>query len=114
MQPAFARKIAAEIEGVVASLETDEIVVAERWNEPLVMRKGGEDFGRRAWNVQEEADAVLVAKIAQRFGQRHQVIVVDPDQVVRPEHVVQLAGKVVVAPQITREGRAGRIRRLDS
>ena len=37
VQAAFARKISAEIEGVIASLEAHEIVFAKRWNETLVV-----------------------------------------------------------------------------
>ena len=38
--------------------------------------------------MKKESDAVLVAALAQRLGERHQVIVVHPDEVVRPEHIV--------------------------
>src|SRR6516164_8496390 len=53
-QAALARQISAEIESVIASLETDEIVFAERWNKPLVVGQCRQYFRRREWNVQEK------------------------------------------------------------
>ena len=101
MQTAFARQITAEIEGVIAGLEADEIVFAERWNETLVVGQRSQYFRRWARDVKKKADAILVPALAQRLGERHQVIVMHPDQIVRPEHLVQLARKVIVDTQIT-------------
>ena len=82
MQAAFVGEIAGEIGGVDLGLEADQIVMAERRDQPLVVGQRGEDFRRRKRNVQEEADPVLVAALAQRLGERDQVIVVHPDDVV--------------------------------
>ena len=38
VQAAFSREITAEIEGIIAGLEPDEIVFAKRWNKTLVVR----------------------------------------------------------------------------
>jgi hypothetical protein len=64
MQATFAREIAAEVEGVVAGLEADEVVFAERWHETLVVGQSGQHFWRRTRDVKKETDAVLVAAFA--------------------------------------------------
>jgi hypothetical protein len=51
--------------------------------------------------VKKKTDAILVPALAQRFGKRHQVIITHPDEVIRPEHLVQLARKVIIDTQIT-------------
>jgi hypothetical protein len=44
-----------------------------------------------------------MAALAQRLGERHQVIVVHPDQIVGLEQLVQLPGEGVVDPQVAAE-----------
>src|SRR5262245_7026778 len=78
-----------------------------------MMRQGGEDFRRRTRNVEEESDAVLVAKVAQRLGKRHQMIVVHPDQIIRREDVVQLTGEEVVDAQIAAQIATGEFCAVD-
>src|SRR6185437_2827810 len=101
VQAAFPRKITAEIEGVVAGLKADEIVFAERWNETLVIGQRREHFRRRARNVEEKADAISVPALAQRFGEGHQVIIMHPDDIVRPEQLFQVTREVIVDADIT-------------
>src|SRR5580700_1499578 len=100
VQAAFTREIAAEIESVIAGLEADEIVFAQRWNETLVVGQRSQYFGRWARDVKEKADAILVSALTQCLGERHQVIIMHPDEVIRPEHLVQLARKVIIDTQI--------------
>ena len=50
--------------------------------------------------MEEEADLVLVAAIAQRLGERQQMIVVHPDDVVGPQDVVELVGEIFVDPDV--------------
>jgi hypothetical protein len=59
-----------------------------------------QDFWRWARDVKEKADTILVPALAQSFGERHQVIIMHPDEVVRPEHLVQLACEVIIDAQI--------------
>src|SRR5271155_5057534 len=83
VQTAFPREITAEIEGVIAGLEADEIVFAQRWNETLVVWQRSQYFWWWAWDVKEKADAILVPTLAQRLGERHQVIIMHPNEVIR-------------------------------
>ena len=83
VQSTFAREVTAEIEGVIAGLEADEIVFAERWNETLVVGQRRQYFWRRARDVKEKADAVLMSALAQCLGERHQMIIMHPDEVIR-------------------------------
>ena len=65
-QVGFVVEITGEIGGVDFGLEADQVVLAERRNELLVVGQRGEDFRRRARHVEEKADLVLVAALAQR------------------------------------------------
>ena len=60
----------------------------------------GEDFRRRKRNVEEVADPVLMPAIAQRLRERHQMIVVHPDDIVGPQQLVELAGEILVDANI--------------
>ncbi len=57
--------------------------------------------------MQEEADAVGDAEIAQLRRQRDQVIIVNPDQVVRLDHRQKMLCKQAIDPEITRHVLAG-------
>ena len=52
----------------------------------------------RRWtrNVKEKADAILVPALAQCLGERHQVIIMHPDEVIGLKHLVQLACEVII------------------
>src|SRR5580693_6640954 len=100
VQAAFTREITAEVEGIIPGLKTNEVVFAERRNETLVVWQCSQYFWRRAWDVKEKADAILVPALAQGLGERHQMIIMHPDEVIRPEDLVQLARKVIIDAQI--------------
>jgi hypothetical protein len=55
----------------------------------------------------KESNLVAVTKIPKRIGQRQQVIVMNPDQVVGLQYFVQLRGKTLVDPHIAAEIAAG-------
>ena len=65
--------------------------MAQRGNKLLVIGQRGEDFRRRKRDMDEEADLVVVAAIAQRLGQRNQMIVVHPDDVVGLQQLARVA-----------------------
>ena len=102
-QPAFVGDVAGEIRGIDFGLEADQIVVAERRNQLIVIGQRRENFRRREWNVDEKADLVVVAAIAQRLGQRNQMIVVHPDHVVGPQQFFKMRGEILVDAEITAE-----------
>ena len=62
--------------------------------------QGGEHLVRRPGDVQEEADPVLHAQLAQLPGQRDQVVVVHPDQVVGLDQRRQRLGEPPVHPLV--------------
>ena len=74
----------------------------------------GQDLGRRARDVEEEADAVLVPALAQCLGERHQMIIMHPDQILRREHLVQLAREMIVDPQIAAQIAARELGEIDA
>jgi hypothetical protein len=97
------REIAREIRRIAVGLKADQIVVAKRRDQLLVVRHGREDLRRGHRNVKEEANSVLVTAPSQRFGQWHQVIVMHPHEIVGPEYLIKLSGKVFIDSLITGE-----------
>ncbi len=102
-QAAFVRNVAREVGGIDLGLKTDEIIVTQRRNELVVVGQRGDDFRRRKWDVDEESDLVDVAAIAQRFGERHQMIVVHPDYIVGTQQLLEILGEEFVDAEITAE-----------
>ena len=102
----FALHAAGEVLDVPVGLEADQVVGGERLEQPAMDRHGEPHVGRRPGNVQEESDAVLDAEAAKLGGERNQVIVLNPDDVVglqlRGEHAgeeridAEIAGDVLV------------------
>ena len=50
--------------------------------------------------MKEKANAIFVPALAQCLGERHQVIIMHPDEVIRLEHLVQLSCEVIIDTQI--------------
>ena len=111
---AFAREITAEIESIIAGLKADEIVFAKRWNKALVVWQCSQYFRRREWNVKKKTDAIVVPALAQGLGERDQVIIMHPDEVIRREHLVQPAREVIIDPQIATQIAARELGEIDA
>ena len=52
--------------------------------------------------------------LAQCLGERNQVIIMHPDEVIRPEHLVQLAREVIIDTQITAQIPARELGEIDA
>ncbi len=102
-QAAFVGDVAREIGGIDLGLKTDEIVVAQRRNELVVVRQRGDDFRRRKRNMDEKSDLIGMTAIAQRLGERHQMIVVHPHNVVGSEQRLQMPGEEFVDAEVAAE-----------
>ena len=108
----LAGDIAGEVGGVGLCLEAHQVVIGQGAHNLLVMRHCRGDFRRRHGNVQEKADAVGQAAGAQDPRQRHQVIIMHPDQVTGFQMFGQKIGKAVVDPEIARQIAAGEFRQV--
>ena len=64
--------------------------------------------------MKEKADAILVPALAQRLGERHQMIIMHPDEIIRPEHLVQLAREVIIDTQIAAQIPARELGKIDA
>ena len=53
--------------------------------------------------MDEEADLVVVAALAQRLGERHQMIVMHPDDIVGLQQLLEFVGEEFVDAEITAE-----------
>ena len=88
--------VVLEVLHVLLGLEADQVVGEQRAHQPFVLRDGRDDDLRRQRDVQEEADALRAAHRAQLGGQRDQVVVVHPDDVVLLQQRHQLAREELV------------------
>ena len=79
---AFLAQVAGEICGIDFGLKTDQVVMAHCRNKVFMIRERGENFRRWKRNVVEKADLVAVTALAQRLGQRQQMEIMHPDNVV--------------------------------
>ena len=68
-----------------------------------MVRQQAHQLGRRKRRMQEKPDRLPAIELAQCGAERDQVIVVDPDEIVRPQHRRQGAGEGAVDPQIAGE-----------
>jgi len=75
--------IAEKILAIVAGLETDQIVGQHRLDQFAMMRHAADNGARRPGRVQEKADRVGDAEIAQFRAQRQEMIVLNPERGVR-------------------------------
>ena len=85
-----------EAREVLGCLESDEVVGEERLHQRLVLGQRREDLRRRERRVQEEADALAHAQAAQLVGERNQVEVVRPDDVVAAQQLCKCRGEARV------------------
>src|SRR5215469_4584559 len=76
---------AAEIAGIVRRLETDDVELKEGLDEPIMGRDGFDQLRRREGNMKEKTNPLTGSERAELRGERHQVIIMHPDEVVAPE-----------------------------
>ena len=96
----FLDQSTAQIVGVALCLRADEIVIEHHPQQFAASGQDAEHFGGGPWNVVEIADGIGHAQSAKLGGQRHQVIIMDPDKIVRPEQLRQRMGEGAVDPLV--------------
>ena len=74
--------VSGKVGGVFVGLEADQVITGKRPQNPLMMRHRGNHLGRRHRDVEEETDLIMMAPRSQFLRQRHQMVVVHPDDVV--------------------------------
>ena len=82
LRPAIQARIRAEAIRVASGLESHQVMREQRAEQTRVIRQRDGQIRGRHRHVQEEADAATHAAFPQQRGQRDQMVVVDPDQVV--------------------------------
>ena len=89
-----------QVVGIASGVEPHQIVGQEPFQYLLRPGQYGEGLRRRERRVQEEPHPTLPAQPAQVSPQGYQVVVVDPYQVPRLEHGVQLGGEPVISTAV--------------
>jgi len=79
---ALAAHVAREVRHVGLALQSHQVIGEQRTHQPLVLRYRRHDQRRRHGDVQEETNALAAAHGTQLCGQRDQVVVMHPDDVV--------------------------------
>lgn len=97
----FRLDVMLEVQQIRFGLEADEVIREQRAHQPFVFRDRGHDRRRRHRDVQEEADRIRAAHRAQLGGERNQLVVVHPDDVVGPQQRAQLAREQLVHAPVT-------------
>ena len=98
-----AQQIVAEAVEVRLGLKPDEIVGAQPFGDVVVVRQHAQQFGGRERRVQEEADRLRRIQPAQFLAERDQMVVMDPDEILRRQHRRQSARKHPIDAQIAGE-----------
>ena len=75
--------VGEEVLAILFGLETDQVTGQHRLDQLAMMRHAADHGARRPWRVQEEADRLGDAEIAQFRAERKEVIVLDPERGVR-------------------------------
>ncbi len=103
-----------ERHAIVFGLEAQQIVVAQHFQQLFVRRQRVENLWRRERNVQEEADAVSNAQLAQRGSKRQQMIIVDPQNIVRLNQRLQAASQLFIDVTVTFPGFALELHQIET
>src|SRR6185312_9190687 len=96
-----------------ARLEADEIVFEQASHQPFVVRGCRQQVGRRKGDVQEKADTLAAAALAQLGGEWDQVIIVYPDYVVRLQEGQDGFGESLVDPPVAFQERLAEIDQVE-
>ena len=83
------RATAQEVTRIVIGMEPDQVTLQHAAQQLTPHRKDSIDLTAREWSMQEESNADIVLAqgcefFAENFRKKHEVIVVDPDQVPFP------------------------------
>ena len=73
-------QIVKEIVAIVLGLEPDQIIGQHRLDQFAMMRHAFDDGARRPWRMQEEAERLGDAEIAQFRAQRQEMIILNPER----------------------------------
>ena len=92
----LASQIGAQVSAVRLGLEADQVEEGEAAHELLVHGQGRQELAGRQGRVQKKAHPVADAEPTQFLAERNQMVIMDPDDVVGPQHAGQLSGKVRV------------------
>ncbi len=81
-------------------MEADHVISEHRAGELGRFGQGREEAARRPRNVEEEADPVGTAAVAQRLAEREHVIILDPQHVVGLDQRQHRIGEAIVHPLV--------------
>lgn len=105
-------QIGSEIRRVVLGLKPDEVEGGERADGFGVLGQRQQNIGRRAGNVQEEADRIVVSGRPQFPCKAHQMVVVHPHDVVRAQEARHLICEIGIDADVAGEVRACVFRKI--
>ena len=98
------RHAAQKSVAVLVGLESGDIIGAQRFDQALVTRQGDHDFRRRKRRVQEKADAIVDAELAQCASERDEMIILYPNQIIRLDQRREHGSEAAVDREISLRG----------
>ena len=109
---AFLSQVAREICSVDFGLKTHKVAMTHGRNEMFMIWKCRQKLWGWKRDMVKKPDFVAVPAIPKCLGQRQQVIIMNPDNVVGLQNLVQLRGEALVNPHIAAEITAREFRKI--
>ena len=97
---ALGDKIADEVSHVGFGLKPDQVVLQQLREQPVVVRQHRHHFRGGERHVEKKSQRIGVTALPQLGGHGDQMIVVDPDNVVRSQNFRKLVGEMAVHAKI--------------
>ena len=82
-EPEIVLRVGQEVLAILLGLETDQVIGQHRLDQLAMMRHAADHRARRPRRMQEEADRLRDAEIAQFRAEREEMIVLDPERRIR-------------------------------
>ena len=108
LQVALAFEIAREVGRVALGLKADQVICGQLRDKPFVVGQGREDLRRGKRDVQEKSDSISMAAVAKHLGERNEMIIVHPDNIVGAQPISDLISKMHADASITAQIAAGK------
>ncbi len=111
---AIVDQVAGQIGDVVLGLQADDVIGAKRAGDPLMLRQGLKDVGRRERDMQEEPGRPLDPGAAEAVAHQQEMVVVHPDLILGAGLVGDQIGDALVDMRIDVEGAGIEMRQIEA
>ena len=111
---ALAFEIARKVGRVALGLKSDQVICGQLRDKPFVVGQRREDLRRGKWDMQEKSDSVAMAAVAKHLGERNEMIIVRPDNIIGTQPIDDLIGKMHVDASIAAQIAKGKFCKVEA